>query len=296
MGFRMRIALASLLAGSALLAACSGETVTSPDGGPSRVLAAGNNTVVVTEDDVTRQVENTPPTDNWVLYTRPGTPPTAGQFTNGPGNPPLGTGSFSMQLALNSEKVQLFNYDHVGTSLSTITDISYATYKDPASSLPRPALNIQIDKNGGTLEPGDFSTLVFEPYMQPGYVDATGVWQTWEGVNGGNAVWWMTGAVNNPCPQGDPCTWDELIAAFPNATITGGFGLNAGSFNGGLIGSADALTLAYGGNSITYNFELFEVATSADACKNGGWMTLKRADGSSFKNQGDCVSYTKNGK
>jgi len=37
-------------------------------------------------------------------------------------------------------------------------------------------------------------------------------------------------------------------------------------------------------------------ATNKDDCKNGGWMDLVREDGSAFKNQGDCVSYTNNGK
>lgn len=35
---------------------------------------------------------------------------------------------------------------------------------------------------------------------------------------------------------------------------------------------------------------------TADDCKKGGWASLARADGSIFKNQGDCVSYTQNGK
>ncbi len=38
------------------------------------------------------------------------------------------------------------------------------------------------------------------------------------------------------------------------------------------------------------------VATTADDCKNGGWRSSTRADGSGFANQGDCVSYTRNGK
>lgn len=38
------------------------------------------------------------------------------------------------------------------------------------------------------------------------------------------------------------------------------------------------------------------VATNKDQCKNDGWMTRTRADGSTFKNQGDCVSYTNNGR
>jgi hypothetical protein len=33
------------------------------------------------------------------------------------------------------------------------------------------------------------------------------------------------------------------------------------------------------------------VPTAASQCKNGGWMTRVRADGSTFKNQGDCIQY-----
>jgi len=35
---------------------------------------------------------------------------------------------------------------------------------------------------------------------------------------------------------------------------------------------------------------------ASDACKNGGWQSLVRADGSSFKNQGDCIQYTNTGR
>jgi hypothetical protein len=35
--------------------------------------------------------------------------------------------------------------------------------------------------------------------------------------------------------------------------------------------------------------------TSADQCKNGGWRNLTDANGTRFKNQGDCVSYVATG-
>ena len=38
------------------------------------------------------------------------------------------------------------------------------------------------------------------------------------------------------------------------------------------------------------------VATTANQCKNGGWATRVRADGSTFKNQGDCIQYVNTGK
>ena len=46
------------------------------------------------------------------------------------------------------------------------------------------------------------------------------------------------------------------------------------------------------------NVQIFasQVVTTKDACKSGGWQSSVRKDGSAFKNQGDCVSYTNTGK
>ena len=38
------------------------------------------------------------------------------------------------------------------------------------------------------------------------------------------------------------------------------------------------------------------VPTTAAQCKNGGWSTSVRSDGSTFKNQGDCMQYVNTGK
>jgi hypothetical protein len=38
------------------------------------------------------------------------------------------------------------------------------------------------------------------------------------------------------------------------------------------------------------------VPATASQCKNGGWTTSVRADGSTFKNQGDCIQYVNTGK
>ena len=38
------------------------------------------------------------------------------------------------------------------------------------------------------------------------------------------------------------------------------------------------------------------LAGNASACKNNGWQQLTRADGSIFKNQGDCIQYVNTGK
>jgi hypothetical protein len=48
-------------------------------------------------------------------------------------------------------------------------------------------------------------------------------------------------------------------------------------------------------NNTTITFEK-PVPTNKDQCKDGGWMSMGRADGSGFKNQGDCIQYVNTGK
>ena len=249
---------------------------------------------IVTESDVTRQVEGTPPTNNWVLYTRGGF--ATASFVFGPGNPPQGIGSLELRTPLVTDKVYLFNYDHVGTPLTSITGISYATYRDPTSVTTHPAqvpsINIQVDYNGSA--PGGFTTLVFEPVYNTDQQAVTpGVWQTWDAYYGGEAIWWSTQIINGcaipPCFQ----TWDTIVANNPDATIVAGFGVNQGSGNAGLTASTDALKLSYGDVCVVYDFEPFR---ATNECKKGGWETMSRADGTPFKNQGDCVSYVNTGK
>jgi len=52
----------------------------------------------------------------------------------------------------------------------------------------------------------------------------------------------------------------------------------------GLVGLASPAGAATGGNS-----------ANAKTCQNNGWKTTLRADGTAFKNQGDCVSYAAQG-
>jgi hypothetical protein len=40
----------------------------------------------------------------------------------------------------------------------------------------------------------------------------------------------------------------------------------------------------------------YTVAANKDQCKGNGWQRLSRADGSVFKNQGDCIQYSNTGK
>ena len=272
----------TIVAGIAILAACA-DSSTAPTNSatipkPSFTLSNGNNTVVVSEGTIARQAENTNPTKSWVYYRRnAGT----GSFILGPGTPPLGNGSFQISTPTSADKGFLYNFDHVGTSLADIASISYRTYVSSPGSDSRqaPSLNIQIDINGGTYQVGDFATLVFEPVYNTSQADVTlNTWQTWDAINSGSASWWATGSSSLCPPAGTFCTWNDVLTRYPNATILGGFGVNQGSYNAGLVGAFDALEIGYGGNSITYDFE----DTSCHFTITGNVMSL----------DGDCQTST----
>jgi hypothetical protein len=65
----------------------------------------------------------------------------------------------------------------------------------------------------------------------------------------------------------------------------------------GFTGQVDGLRIQLTDSSVAnVNFEPFVVATDKEACKINGWKNLHRADGSTFKNQGDCIQYVNTGK
>jgi hypothetical protein len=261
-------------------------------------VAAVCDKTVVTNDDVVRLAHGaTPdPGTHWALYTR-GTG--TGDFVTGPGTPPSGVGSLKLTTPDDNAKAYLFNYDHVGTALSSINAISYSTYRDASSTanpVQVPALNLEVDFNGPNVA-GGFTTLVFEPvYNTNQGAVIPGQWQNWDAFANGTAVWWSTRDIPGVCAFNCFVTWNQILADNPNAVILGGFGINQGGGNPGLIAAADTLTLGYGDTCVTYDFEPYRVASTKDDCKAGSWNSFKRADGTGFKNQGQCIQYVNTGK
>jgi hypothetical protein len=264
--------------------------------------SASTCTEIIREADIVRQAEDTPPTGPWVLYTR--TPSSSGTFAVtpviAPGTAPFAIGSLRLSTPSGTDKVTLFNYGYMGTLLSNITSLGYSTYRDPSSTatpVQLPSLNLQVDYNGSA--PGGFTTLVFEPVYNADQGSVTsGTWQTWDALNGGNGIWWSTQPINGVCATSCYVTWNQILAANPDAVIIGGVGVNQGSGNGGLIAFVDALTIGTTTSCTwTYDFEPEAAApVTPAACRNGGWQTLRRANGTAFKNQGDCMQYAQTGK
>lgn len=186
--------------------------------------------------------------------------------------------------------------------------LSYATWQT-ADAPQAVALQINADLDVTDAYTGWQGRLVYEPYM--GNVDTMGrtitkdTWQTWV-ASESDAKWWMTwsaGAtaqygMTNPCPQSDPCTTAEIVNVFPDAGFNTSYGngliLKAGSGWNSFVGYADVPYV--GDTTNTYwDFEpesqQSNVPTNKDQCKGSGWTALTAADGTTFKNQGSCVSY-----
>jgi hypothetical protein len=111
-------AIATLLA----LVACNAEP-SAPAGDQKPTLAVSSTGAqIITEAEITRQAENTTPTNHWVLYTRNAG---AGGFVVGPSSsssvPAEGIGSLRLSTPTAADKVVLFNYDYVGERLAIST-------------------------------------------------------------------------------------------------------------------------------------------------------------------------------
>lgn len=246
----------------AAAAACTTDpiapTLKSPTLGTADVTAASTHNVVVTESDIARQSDGTLPTRNWVFYRVFPTTAT-GAFVSGPSDPPLGVGSFEIATPSATDHGFLFNYEHIGTRLADITSISYATYSEPTSTAPffqLPSINIEVDFNGPDVA-GGYTSLVFEPVYNPAQGPIVkDVWQTWNGISNSTGIWWSTRDIGGVSAV-TYVPWSVIVAANPNATILGGFGVNQGSGSGGLIAATDALTIGANGTTWTYNFEPF---------------------------------------
>jgi hypothetical protein len=249
----------------AALAACDSdapaptEAVTETSG-PTAFSKEGRRDkhVVVTESDVTRQLEDSPPTDNWVLYYRAANVGTA-SFRDGPGNPPQGDGSFEMFTAVPNDKFTLFNFDYHEERIADFKALAYQTYQSSAAvPVQLPSINLTIDMTGGAFVTGDFATLVFEPVynVAQGTILAT-TWQKWDAIFGGQAIWWLTRDHPILGVRATTFTWDAFKTALPNATILGGIGPNQGSGGAALTASVDEFIVGVGRkHATTYDFEL----------------------------------------
>lgn len=82
--------------------------------------------------------------------------------------------------------------------------------------------------------------------------------------------------------------------------VTGTFRDRGTALTNLLVGDLPLLNFHFGGLVELFTSDLPEpepsTPASGDDCQDGGWENVFRADGSAFKNQGDCLQYVNRGK
>lgn len=227
---------------------------------------------------------------------------------------PYGDGALSLTTGDNTEneagqmqdKAQYMKAANV--PLSSITELSYSTKQISASfdaglpsfQLPVCLYGLNAAQTGCAVVPGtaqsSFTTLVYEPYIDQGNgAVVPGVWQSWNVLDG---QLWSTRTVDGLVSTEGSITYGlaSLNERFPSATLLA-YGVNVGSNNPNYNTRVDGVVV----NGTTYDFELTEPSvnptpTDKNQCKQGGWKDLFRVDGTTFKNQGQCVSYVTTGR
>ncbi len=230
--------------------------------------------------------------NGWAFGPDSGTAGT-GQMVSGPSTPPTGPGSAQMTATLDTDRFMLGTIGHNSTKLSDITSLMYSTYRNTGGSALAIALQFNIDTDITDSNIAWQGRLVYEPYYTQTVLDDT--WQTWNTLSdSGTGNWWFSGAPGNvSCSIGNPCTWNEVKTAFPNAGIHATLGATLFKVGGGWTGfdgNVDNFTIGVSGVDTTYDFELVApviIPENKDQCKNGGWQSFTNP---SFKNQGECVS------
>jgi HYR domain len=181
-------------------------------------------------------------------------------YVQGPGTPPLGTGSLQIMIGSNndwSEAVGYTNLNGISIGSTSLTELSYQTYVQQASNASQDFFLILVVDTNGDQTADDF--LFFYPANQQGCSDdappqhpiTQGVWQApWDARNG---VWvsafGLCNAQNSCGTANDPKTLSEYLKCFPNARIIN-------SDNGTKDPSDDTpgLIIGYGGATVSANF------------------------------------------
>lgn len=190
----------------------------------------------------------------WFFFSEGAT--SSGAFVGGPPTPPLGVGSANLTVdAAGRHSIGTVAY--AGVLLNDITHLRYRSHQVSGNAFVAPSLQLDMDYDTTDANTAWQGRLVYEPYFSGTVQQNT--WQTWDPLAGN---WWATGAPGNGvCPQSDPCTWAEVLSAFPNAgirapSVNGVLSFKAGGPVGSnFVGHVDGFEIGIDQSSTTFDFE-----------------------------------------
>jgi hypothetical protein len=265
-------------------------------------VSAANTTVVVTASDLESSKVAAQSNGKWFFYddNLDVINNSLGSFVSGPATPPAGVGSAQIS-TIGTGRPNLATYRFSGTPLASITTLKYSTYNPSAgnggAANRSGYLQFNVDFDGTDTWQ---RRMTFVPRNNGTVIQNT--WQEWDAIAGGAALWTYSGPTwPGTLTSGfTPRTWNDILTSYPGVRIrvTDSFvGIRVGEpYPDGYTENIDAFKFGTAAGTTTFDFEPYRVATNTDQCKDGGWQTVKRTDGSSFKNQGDCVQYVNTGK
>ena len=197
-------------------------------------------------------------------------------FVAGPGTPPMGDGSIQFTLGTEGEDgVQARQNGYDGQFIRDLNALTYSTYvQTPGSDTQAPYIILDVDLNNDGVRD---DLWFFEPaYQTAGFCPsnpqpavATGSWQTWDAANG---CWYSLFGTAGTGPGVNVRPLSVLLDTEPDARLS--TNIAGGSFRivtgfgdlawDNFVGNADALTVAFLGNTTTFDFEPVPAITIGD--------------------------------
>jgi hypothetical protein len=173
----------------------------------------------------------------------------------GPNPTPLGTGSASLQVDYLG-RASLGTNAYAGTRLDAFTDIDYWGYV-VGGTTNQLVLQFDVDYNSTDADTSYQGRLTFVPGTNP----PADQWRHLNALTDG--TWFASQAPGNTvCNQATPCTWSQVLQAFPDAAVRndsiqkGAFLFRLGGpIPGGAQAYVDDLTVGINGDTTTTDFE-----------------------------------------
>jgi hypothetical protein len=175
-------------------------------------------------------------------------------YVHGPATPPIGQGGIQLTVT-NAISSQSARIQLQSVPLGDLTKLTYASFVNSSARIAQLQIVIDLDTTDAvTTEQG---RLIYDPALQTTAIIPS-LWQEWDALSG---KWWATsgaGTLSSACPATTPCTFNAILAMYPNIGLhpdNGGYALTAPASASAYTTWVDDLIVGVNGDTAIYNFE-----------------------------------------